>query len=261
MSTMDLHSRRGHPPLTTSNNWRSFFKHSPLLSPSPSPSTGLSPAASPAASSSHLPTLSLPLSQKPQKPRSKSVRLPTKNPTPPAIIVPQSPPPQQPKLLSPLSPKAMGQSAIRVLRRVASAPNTKNLAKRKSAVYLQPAASQDPSGQDTVPPLPTSPSFASNIQSTSLDTLSSGSSGDRNIPRYRNRPNTSTGLASPPSTPSAQHPSFRRTYSSNSIKVSAVRFFPSLSTTLSRVFSNMHSSVPGGGRPEQFSEDKNSRTG
>jgi protein-serine/threonine kinase len=122
---------------------------------------------------------------------------------------------------SPLSAKGMGQSAIRAIRRVASAPNTKNLARRKSSGRKNDAKLT----AEPVPVLPTQ-STADLHPNTSLDTLSSGSSGaGRHVPRYRYQRPTTAGsssgrLGSGLSTPG--HTPFRRTYSSNSIKVQAV---------------------------------------
>lgn len=122
----------------------------------------------------------------------------------------------------PLSPKAMGASASRFIRRVASAPNAKGLFfsnSRSSATtkngFLAP--------EELIPPVP--PLAPSSEKGTdSLETLSSSSSKGIN------------GLLAPPATapvlsvkdrPSGTNESpskiaFRRTYSSNSIKVRQV---------------------------------------
>ncbi|KAJ7368134.1 Pkinase-domain-containing protein [Mycena albidolilacea] len=131
-----------------------------------------------------------------------------------------------PSRSGPLSPKAMGASATRFIRRVASAPNAKGLfsSSRLSSTtkngMLAPA--------DPVPPLP---SVMSNSLehggADSLETNSSGSSrGGR--PTYQGRGNTlttpriSNGMLEGPGKISV-----RRTYSSNSIKVRQVEVGPS----------------------------------
>ncbi|KAF9076364.1 kinase-like domain-containing protein [Rhodocollybia butyracea] len=128
----------------------------------------------------------------------------------------------------PLTPKSVGASASRFIRRVASAPNAKglfNLSSRSASVttkngLLAPA--------EPVPPLPTS--FAEH-GTDSLETLSSGSSRDR-----LSRPDGSHGTSLSPSTQTRvssgqmEGPgkvAFRRTYSSNSIKVRQVEVSPS----------------------------------
>ncbi|KXN86354.1 Serine/threonine-protein kinase nrc-2 [Leucoagaricus sp. SymC.cos] len=127
----------------------------------------------------------------------------------------------------PLSPKAMGASASRFLRRVASAPNAKGLffsSSRSSATtkngFLAPG--------ERVPPVP--PLAPSSEKGTdSLETLSSSSSRGLNsllsppatapVLSVKDRPN---GMNESPS-----KIAFRRTYSSNSIKVREVEVGPS----------------------------------
>ncbi|KAJ3729029.1 AGC/RSK protein kinase [Lentinula guzmanii] len=126
---------------------------------------------------------------------------------------------------NPLTPKSVGASASRFIRRVASAPNAKglfNLSSRSTSAttrngLLAPA--------EAVPPLPSS---STEHGTDSLETLSSGSSRDR-----LSRPD---GTSLSPSTLTRvsngqiEGPgkiAFRRTYSSNSIKVRQVEVGPS----------------------------------
>ncbi|EIW82223.1 Pkinase-domain-containing protein [Coniophora puteana RWD-64-598 SS2] len=121
----------------------------------------------------------------------------------------------------------MGASATRFIRRVASAPNAKALFSNgsRSATtkngYLAP--------DETVPPLPHVPSTSSDHGDNSLETLSSsGSSRERGRTKRKNKyPNgqPQTRITSD----SAEGPgkvAFRRTYSSNSIKVRSVEVGP-----------------------------------
>ncbi|KAJ6539183.1 kinase-like domain-containing protein [Mycena capillaripes] len=132
------------------------------------------------------------------------------------------PPVQSTSRSGPLSPKAMGASATRFIRRVASAPNAKGLfsSSRSSSTtkngMLAPA--------DPVPPLP---NVTTSLEhgTDSLETISSGSS--------RGRPNQSRGntlTTARVSNGMLEGPgkvAFRRTYSSNSIKVRQVEVGPS----------------------------------
>jgi protein-serine/threonine kinase len=153
---------------------------------------------------------------KPEKPRSASSRshgqvprprVQTSNMSSPFGI---SKPPSRSKLNTPLSPKSMGASASRFIRRVASAPNAKGLftlgSRSGSSTKNGMLAPED------APPLP--PLVYKN-GADSLETSSSSSSGGR--------------LRPPPSAPvtpikgrAREPPAFRRTYSSNSIKVRQV---------------------------------------
>nr|GAT53988.1 AGC/RSK protein kinase [Mycena chlorophos] len=115
---------------------------------------------------------------------------------------------------TPLSPKAMGASASRFIRRVASAPNAKGLfSSHRSTTkngFLSPG--------ESVPPLPNVSSLEQGTDS--LETLSSSSS------RGQGR---STTLAAPRANGMLEggKMAFRRTYSSNSIKVRQVEVGPS----------------------------------
>ena len=123
----------------------------------------------------------------------------------------------------PLRPKSVGATASRLIRRVASAPNAKglfSLGSRSSSAtkngLLAPA--------HTVPPLPPLISNSMEQGADSLETMSSGSSRER-MSRVMNASTTpygklTNGLTLPPVPGKV---AFRRTYSSNSIKVRQVR--------------------------------------
>lgn len=128
----------------------------------------------------------------------------------------------------PLSPRAMGASATRFIRRVASAPNAKHLfssGSRSSAPtkngLLAPA--------DMVPPVPGAPSTSSDHGDDSLETLSSGSSRGRSNrnERYPGNPHLSKTRTVNGAHDGPGKMAFRRTYSSNSIKVRQVEVGPS----------------------------------
>ncbi|KIL68139.1 hypothetical protein M378DRAFT_22242 [Amanita muscaria Koide BX008] len=129
-------------------------------------------------------------------------------------------PPSRSKTNAPLSPKSMGASASKFIRRVASAPNVKglfSLGSRSGSTtkngLLAPA--------DMVPPLPPLVSNSIEKETDSLETLSSGSSRgfSRQTPSAPTTPRKDASI-----TPA---PAFRRTYSSNSIKVRQVEVGPS----------------------------------
>ena len=161
--------------------------------------------------------------------------IPRLAPTPPSPHLPTlhtpepsqsafAPPPQRSRTNNgPLSPRSVGATASRFIRRVASAPNAKGLfsmGSRSTATtkngLLAPA--------ESVPPMPSLVSSSSDQgQESSLETVSSGSSRGR-----MSRPLAPAPLN--PSTVASQHGlppvppkiAFRRTYSSNSIKVRQV---------------------------------------
>lgn len=170
------------------------------------------------------------------------------------------------KHLSPMSPKAMGASATKFLRRVASAPNAKGLFSSSSSSgnpakkngFLAPADDLEP-----VPPLPFGLRNHNGVpNASSLDTVSSEGSLPAPPPRKAKRTQSHQNLRAKPSkstfgsrlgsshssnslSPSAAFhgkgrtfspavPSestgkiaFRRTYSSNSIKTKEVEVTPS----------------------------------
>ncbi|KAH0587339.1 hypothetical protein H2248_006138 [Termitomyces sp. 'cryptogamus'] len=127
--------------------------------------------------------------------------------------------PSKSRTNGPLSPKSMGASASRFIRRVASAPNAKgllNLGSRSTSTtkngLLAPA--------DMVPPLPPMVSDSLEHGTDSLETVSSGSSRGR----LSKAPPSSYAK---PRDGNADKVAFRRTYSSNSIKVRQVEVGPS----------------------------------
>ncbi|KAH9482853.1 Serine/threonine-protein kinase nrc-2 [Psilocybe cubensis] len=133
-------------------------------------------------------------------------------------FLPTPPTPSKPRTNGPLSPRSVSASASRFIRRVASAPNAKGLFSMggsKSATtkngFLAPA--------DTLPPIP--PLMSSSLEQgqDSLETVSSGSSRGR-----ISRPTPSSGSLNVVAAAHGLPPvpgkvAFRRTYSSNSIKV------------------------------------------
>ncbi|EAU84265.2 AGC/RSK protein kinase [Coprinopsis cinerea okayama7 len=136
----------------------------------------------------------------------------------------------RPRNNGPLTPKGVGASASRFLRRVASAPNAKGLFTLGSK-----SASTTKNGllapSESAPPLPTVSS--SMEDGDSLDTASSAESS-RATPRYglrltppKTAPPMRDRLKSAPSQPDPSKIPFRRTYSSNSIKVGRVEVGPS----------------------------------
>jgi protein-serine/threonine kinase len=136
---------------------------------------------------------------------------------------------------SPLSPKAVGASASRFLRRVASAPNTKGLfsnGNRSASAHASPTKNGLLAPGGVVPPLPSTPTAAqmssdSRNGQPSTDTTSSTSSQGHPV---RPKPvrqwsgkkfKTKDRMAAlSPEDPGKV--AFRRTYSSNSIKVGEV---------------------------------------
>lgn len=130
----------------------------------------------------------------------------------------------------PLSPKAMGASATRFIRRVASAPNAKHLfssGSRSAAPtkngLLAPAEATSPAPNGTTASL--------DHGGDSLETLSSGSSRGRTT-RHDRYPLSNTSKSRIPNNNTGDtngKAAFRRTYSSNSIKVRSVSFSPDVS--------------------------------
>ncbi|KAF9221874.1 Pkinase-domain-containing protein [Gyrodon lividus] len=127
----------------------------------------------------------------------------------------------------PLSPKAMGASATRFIRRVASAPNAKHL-------FSSSSRSTAPTKNGLLAPaevtslVPGGPSSSSEHGDDSLETLSSGSSRGRSTrhERYQGHGTPKTRIVNP-AADSPGKVAFRRTYSSNSIKVRSVEVGPS----------------------------------
>lgn len=140
-----------------------------------------------------------------------------------------SPHAPSPSRSGPLSPRAMSASATRFIRRVASAPNAKHL-------FMSGSRSAAPTKNgllapaEVIPPVPGGPSSPSDYGDDSLETLSSGSSRGRST-RHERYPGHGIPKTRIPN-PTAEGPgkvAFRRTYSSNSIKVRSVRFLLFLS--------------------------------
>ncbi|KAJ3811807.1 AGC/RSK protein kinase [Lentinula aff. lateritia] len=128
----------------------------------------------------------------------------------------------------PFTPKSVGASASRFIRRVASAPNAKGLFNLGSRTTSATTKNGLLAPAEAVPPLPSS---STEHGTDSLETLSSGSSRDR-----LSRPDGFHGASLSPSTQTRvsngqiEGPgkiAFRRTYSSNSIKVRQVEVSPS----------------------------------
>lgn len=148
--------------------------------------------------------------------------------------------------MGPLSPRSMSASASRFIRRVASAPSTKYLFARDAR---HPAAGSgggskygflSPSERSIPPPVPETPTHHRHspprYPSDQYQRL-----GDSNHPpsspnmssrtrAHTTQINKSSPVLEPPPTPQRITP--RRTYSSNSIKVSQVRCLPFAVTTL-----------------------------
>ncbi|KAI9574972.1 Pkinase-domain-containing protein [Boletus coccyginus] len=121
----------------------------------------------------------------------------------------------------------MGASATRFIRRVASAPNAKHLFLSSSRTAA-PTKNGLLAPADVIPPVPGAPSSISEYGDDSLETISSGSSRSRSTrhERYPGHGTQKTRITNP----SADGPgkvAFRRTYSSNSIKVRSVEVGPS----------------------------------
>ena len=123
----------------------------------------------------------------------------------------------------PLSPRAMGASATRFIRRVASAPNAKHLFSSGSR-STAPTKNGLLAPGDAIPPVPGGPSTSSDIGDDSLETLSSGSSKGRGNrqQRYAENAHLSKTRIVNGAHDGPGKMAFRRTYSSNSIKVRQV---------------------------------------
>ncbi|RDB22507.1 Serine/threonine-protein kinase nrc-2 [Hypsizygus marmoreus] len=127
-----------------------------------------------------------------------------------------------------LSPRSMGASASRFIRRVASAPNAKGLFSLGSRSTSATTKNGLLAPGDVVPPMPSLVSSSLENGTDSLETMSSGSSRgatSRLAPPGTASPSTksrfSSGLVEGPG-----KIAFRRTYSSNSIKVRQVEVGP-----------------------------------
>jgi len=134
--------------------------------------------------------------------------------------------PTRSKTNVPLTPKSVSASATRFIRRVASAPNAKGLFSIGSRSPSATTKNGLLAPMDSVPPLPPLTSSETDQGQDSLETISSSSSRGGRIaasPRHvsSNTPSLNSkfhhGLTPP------NRGAFRRTYSSNSIKVRQVR--------------------------------------
>ncbi|KAH9963166.1 Pkinase-domain-containing protein [Russula dissimulans] len=131
----------------------------------------------------------------------------------------------------PRSSRSVGATASRLIRRVASAPNAKglfNLGSRQSTVatkngLLAPAATPPSAGPRGGGPAPQN---TSGDGTSSIETVSSASSSNR-APRAFSAPALPKVSENDSSVPLAPKAPFRRTYSSNSIKVRSVEVGPS----------------------------------
>ncbi|KAJ7095221.1 AGC/RSK protein kinase [Mycena belliarum] len=149
--------------------------------------------------------------------RSPSAMLPKSSTAGPSQGSFNLPPVQSTSRSGPLSPKAMGASASRFIRRVASAPNAKGLFTGHRSASTTKNGMLAPA--DPVPPLPHSIEQGAD----SLETISSGSSRGR--PQHGITLTTQRVSNGMPEGPGKV--AFRRTYSSNSIKVRQVEVGPS----------------------------------
>ena len=119
-----------------------------------------------------------------------------------------------------LSPKSMGVSATRFIRRVASAPNVKGLFSMGS----RPATRNGMlAPSDTLPPVPSLASSSLENGTDSLETVSSGSSRGRSMRLTHSQSSPTKSRVNNGIADSPGQVAFRRTYSSNSIKVRQVR--------------------------------------
>ena len=160
------------------------------------------------------------LSSNPNSPRPKPL---TCDPSQPSFIDFPGPPKSRSNH-GPLSPKSMSASASRFLRRVASAPNIKGLFSLGSRSTSSTMKNGLLAPTEVVPPLPLLVSSSSEHGTNSLETMSSGSS--RGVSLKHTPPGSfSQSRKMPGGSAVADGPArlaFRRTYSSNSIKVRQV---------------------------------------
>jgi protein-serine/threonine kinase len=126
----------------------------------------------------------------------------------------------------PPASKSMG-ALPRFIRRVASAPNAKDLFSPKTRSGFTTTKNGLLVPAETVPPVPVMPSTTSSEQGTelgtdSLETSSSGSSRRRSARPTRGHNSMPNQKTSNGHTEEPEKAAFRRTYSSNSIKVRSV---------------------------------------
>jgi protein-serine/threonine kinase len=184
-------------------------------------------------------------------PSQSSFALPSPLPSPPTSSRP-----------SRLTPKGMGASATRFLRRVASAPNAKNMFLGHAHPTTPPPTKNGfLAPQNPLPPLPPVISGSLEEGTDSLETMSSSSSRGRPQSRPVRAHNPAVPLKASASNSNLERPAkpaFRRTYSSNSIKVRQVSFFHFASSDgLGFFFSDEFFS--GRSRSLEFLENKDAR--
>ncbi|TFK56124.1 Pkinase-domain-containing protein [Heliocybe sulcata] len=164
-------------------------------------------------------------SERQRIPGKMSLKAQTAAPSQQSFVLPPSPPSKS----GPLSPRAMGASASRFIRRVASAPNAKGLFSLGSRSATTKNGFLSPG--ESAPPVPVRNTGTSD-QASSLETVSSSSSrGDyprrparanSNASAHKAKARLTNGTIEGPG-----RMAFRRTYSSNSIKVRSVEVGPS----------------------------------
>lgn len=234
-STQSSDSNGGGAPSRSSTHPASPTAYRTQTDPSPFTSRTLHPDSHYASSSSATTTIAPAPSSRSRTKSEKQRTALARNPTAPRAKAQTANPSQASFVLppiphrTPLSPRAMGASASRFIRRVASAPNAKGLFSLSSR-----ASSGAPTrngllapGDVRPPPLPGSLEKGAD----SLETISSGSSREQGS---RSRRATGNYATAPPLSPSSKpwmssgmlegpgKIAFRRTYSSNSIKVRQV---------------------------------------
>lgn len=143
--------------------------------------------------------------------------------TVPSSYFPDPSPPSGPR---PRSSRSMGATASRLLRRVASAPNAKglfHLGSRQSSVVTKNGLLAPAVMASAVVPKGATPTShpTSGDGTSSIETVSSASSSNR-APRAISTPTLPKVSENDSSLHGANKAAFRRTYSSNSIKVKSV---------------------------------------
>ncbi|KAG5648660.1 hypothetical protein DXG03_000006 [Asterophora parasitica] len=222
-NTHSSESNGGRTPFNAGPQNRSYLPYRQPQHPKSTDALSVGSSARPPRTHTKSERQRMNLSRNPTSPRTKPL---TADPSQASFAGPTTP--SKSRAHGALSPRSMGASASRFIRRVASAPNAKglfNLSSRSTSTtkngMLAPA--------DVVPPLPSHLSNSLENGTDSLETMSSGSSrGASTRPTMvtiNGSPSTkarvSSGLAEGPG-----KIAFRRTYSSNSIKVRQVEVGP-----------------------------------
>jgi protein-serine/threonine kinase len=162
--------------------------------------------------------------------------------TVPSSYFPDPSPPSGPR---PRSSRSMGATASRLLRRVASAPNAKglfHLSSRQSSVVTKNGLLAPAVMASAVVPKGGTPTShpTSGDGTSSIETVSSASSSNR-APRAISTPALAKVSENESSLHGANKAAFRRTYSSNSIKVKSVSVSVCLFLLMTRLsFFNFH---------------------